>query len=217
MRALRGLDLTVARGRALAIFGSNGAGKTTLLRVLAGLTRPTRGEVSVLGEPLPAGHAVRARIGLLGHETFLYGDLTAAENLEYYARLYGLRDRARVEELLDAIALGEAAARPTRTYSRGMQQRLSLARAVLHCPELLLLDEPFAALDPVGADLFTTLIARLRANGTTVLLTTHDFERGLELADDAVVLHRGRVAWQSSGSPLSGETMKTIYRETVED
>jgi heme exporter protein A len=210
VRALRGVDLDVARGETLAVFGSNGAGKTTLLRILAGLLRPSAGTVHVLGQPAPGDAGVRRRLGVLGHESFVYGDLSGAENLEYYARLYGVESRTRVDELLDEVGLRDAASRLARTYSRGMAQRLSLARAVLHAPELLLLDEPFTGLDAIGADVLGAVLARLRAQGATVVLTTHDFERGLAAATSAVVLHRGRVAWQARGSLPGANAMRDI-------
>jgi len=195
----------------VALFGSNGAGKTTLLRLLAGLLRPTSGEARLLGSPLPGDAALRRRIGVLGHDSFLYGDLTGAENLRYYARLYDVREHGRVEHLLDELGLRDAADRPARTYSRGMVQRLSLARAILHDPELLLLDEPYTGLDPSGSALLQDSLARLRSRGVTVLMTTHDFDRGLANADIAVMLHRGRVAWRSDEHLPNPAAMRDIF------
>jgi heme exporter protein A len=209
VRALRGVDLEVGSGETLAVFGSNGAGKTTLLRVLAGLLRTHAGEVRLFGRALPGDASLRRRIGVVAHETFIYGDLTGTENLSYYARLYGV-DARRGAELLSDVGLHEAAHRPARTYSRGMLQRLSLARAILHEPELLLLDEPFTGLDAVGADVLAGVFARVRAAGATVVLTTHDFERGIEAATRAVVLHRGRIAWSADGSLPEAATMREI-------
>jgi heme exporter protein A len=217
VRALRGVDLDVARGETLAIFGSNGAGKTTLLRVLAGLLRASAGDVRVLGQPVPGDAPLRRRLGVLAHEPFVYSDLSAAENLFYYARLYGIRSRERVDALLAEVGLRDAAARPARTYSRGMLQRLSLARAVLHEPDLLLLDEPFSGLDATGAEVLGSVLARLRARGATVVLTTHDFDRGLAAATAAVVLHRGRVAWRADGTLPDADAMREVcMRVTAE-
>ena len=209
VRALRGVDLEVAGGETLAIFGSNGAGKTTLLRILAGLLRPNAGAVRLFGQPLPGEASLRRRIGVVGHESFIYGDLSATENLSYYARLYGV-GAARGAELLAEVGLRDAAHRPARTYSRGMLQRLSLARAILHEPDLLLLDEPFTGLDALGGDVLAGVFARVRAAGATIVLTTHDFERGIEAATRAVVLHRGRIAWSADGVLPAASAMREI-------
>ena len=209
VRALRGVDLDVACGETLAIFGSNGAGKTTLLRILAGLLRTSAGTIRVLGQSVPGDAPLRRRLGVVAHEPFVYPDLSAAENLSYYARLYRV-SQARVEALLAEVGLSDAAARPARTYSRGMLQRLSLARAVLHDPELLLLDEPFSGLDATGAEVLAAVLARLRAAGATVVLTTHDFERGLAAASAAAVLHRGRVAWRADAKLPAADAMREV-------
>ncbi len=214
-RALRGVDLDLRVSHSLAVFGSNGAGKSTLLRVLAGLLVPSRGTVSVLGSELPASPALRRRIGMLAHDALVYGDLTARENLSYYARLYRIRDHDRISEVLAAVELTPAADRTVRTYSRGMLQRLALARAILHEPELLLLDEPFTGLDPGGAARLVTLLRKLRDKNVTLVFTTHDLERGLELADRAVLLHAGRIAWHSGERLPDVGTMRSIYTEAV--
>jgi heme exporter protein A len=198
---LRRLDLEVARGECVAVLGANGAGKSTLLRTLAGLLRPDAGTAEVLGGTLPADAALRRRIGYLGHETSLYRDLDARENLEYYARLFGVAG-SRVPELIAEVGLERVGSRHVAAYSRGMQQRLGLARALLHEPELVLLDEPLTGLDPDGAAVFARMLARLRSAGTTVLMATHDIARALESATRAVILDRGRVAWDSGCGPL---------------
>src|SRR5689334_12325430 len=167
--ALSGVSLRLEPGRTLAVFGANGAGKTTLLRILATLLRPHHGEVSVLGHPLPReGYAVRGRIGFLGHEPLLYRDLTARENLRFHARLHGV-GFDRVESLLEAVGLSGRADDPVHTFSRGMVQRTAVARTVLHEPSLLLLDEPFAGLDPGAA----ALVEPLLSGGTRVVIS-HD-------------------------------------------
>jgi heme exporter protein A len=199
---LRRLDLDVARGECVAIFGPNGAGKSTLLRTLAGLVRGDAGIVEVLGRALPGDAALRRRIGYLGHDAFLYRDLDARENLEYYARLFGVRDRNRISALLSEVGLERVASRRVATYSRGMQQRLGLARALLHEPELLLLDEPLTGLDPEGAAVLTRMLGVLRTHGVTVLMATHDVARALESATRTLVIGRGRVAWDSAGAAL---------------
>lgn len=212
---LRGVDLDIKRGTSVAMFGSNGAGKTTLLRIIAGLMRASRGSVALFGKTLPTENAMRGRIGVVAHDCFLYGDLTARENLAYYARLYHVSDRARGEQLLKRLGLIAAADRPVRTYSRGMLQRLALARAVLHSPELLLLDEPFTGLDPRGARLLAGMLAELRDQEVTIILTTHDFSRGLEAADEVVLLHGGRVAWRSQDTLPDSDEMTRIYDDVV--
>lgn len=212
---LRGVDLDIRRGTSVALFGSNGAGKTTLLRIIAGLMRASRGSVCVFGKTLRDDHALRGRIGVVAHECFLYGDLSARENLAYYARLYRVSDQQRGERLLEELGLGAAADRPVRTYSRGMLQRLALARAVLHRPDLLLLDEPFTGLDPRGAGLLAAMLAELRSQQVTIILTTHDFSRGLAAADAVVLLHGGRVAWRSTDKLPDTNEMTRIYDRVV--
>src|SRR4051794_2003028 len=180
---LRDVSFAVPEGATLAVFGPNGAGKTTLLRILATLLRPHAGEARVLGRPVPKdGWAVRGRLGLLAHDPLLYRDLTARENLRYHARLHGVAP-GRVEELLDAVGMHLRGDEPVRTLSRGMTQRVAVCRAVLHEPELLLLDEPYANLDPGG----TALVAPLLGGGTRVLIS-HDVEAGLADADHVLGL-----------------------------
>src|SRR4051794_22846562 len=188
--ALAGVTLALDEGETLAVFGANGAGKTTLLRILATLLRPQRGVARVLGRELPReGWAVRGRIGFLGHEPLLYRDLTARENLHFHARLHGVAP-ARVDALLEAVGLRARADDPVQTFSRGMVQRTAVCRAVLHAPELLLLDEPFAGLDPGAA----AAVAPLIGEGTRVLIS-HDVEAGLAAADLVLGLRGGRVAF----------------------
>ena len=184
--ALAGVSLTLPRGATLAVLGANGAGKSTLLRVLATLLRPHAGTVRVLGHALPGdAWEVRARIGYLGHEALLYRDLSARENLTLHARLHRV-DEARVGELLDAVGMAKRADDPVYTYSRGMVQRCAVARAVLHDPELVLLDEPRANLDPAASEIVEPLLA-----GRTRVLTSHD-PRDAETADMVLGLRDGR-------------------------
>ena len=188
--ALSGVSLRVPEGATLTVFGANGAGKTTLLRVLATLLRPHGGRAEVLGASLPGdAWKVRGRVGLLGHEPLLYPQLTGRENLRLHARLHGL-PASRIDELLDAVGLRERADDSVDELSRGMVQRLAAARAVLHDPALLLLDEPRAGLDPGAAEQLEPLIGR--SSGRTRVLVTHDVERGLDEADLAIGLRDGR-------------------------
>jgi heme exporter protein A len=205
--ALRGVSISVAEGQTLAVFGANGAGKTTLLRVLATLLRPHAGSVSVLGASLP-GEAwkVRGRVGFLGHEPLVYLDLTARENLRFHARLHGVA-AMRVEDLLGAVGLERRAGDPVRELSRGMVQRLAAARAVLHDPAVLLLDEPRASLDPAAAEELEPLIGR--ASGRTRVLVTHDVERGLHEADVVLGLRAG--AAELAGGRAAAEEVRRLY------
>ncbi len=213
--ALQDVSLHVEPGEAVAVVGPNGAGKTTLLRILATLSRPTAGDLRIFGaDPARAGVGIRCRIGFLSHRTLLYEDLTAGENLEFYARLYRLPGALpRIDELLERVGLASRRGDLVRTYSRGMQQRLAVARALLHDPELLLLDEPYAGLDPFAVDELTALLAGLRAEGRTLLLTTHDLGGRLALAERAVVLREGRVVHDAPlGDPSA---FASRYREVL--
>ncbi|OGT92598.1 MAG: heme ABC exporter, ATP-binding protein CcmA [Gemmatimonadetes bacterium GWC2_71_9] len=194
VRALRGVDFTLDAGEVLAIFGPNGAGKTTLLRILAGLLRPERGEVLLGGQSaVRSAASQRRRVGLISHATFLYDGLTASENLEFYGRLYGVRDpRARALAALEAVALAERAATFAGTMSRGMLQRLAIARALLHEPDIVLLDEPFTGLDQAAAAALRRQLVRLREERRTVVLVTHNLDEGLELATHTAIQVAGR-------------------------
>jgi ABC-type multidrug transport system ATPase subunit len=206
---LEDISLTLAGGATLAVLGRNGAGKSTLLRILATLLRPHAGDVSVLGEPLPRrGFAIRSKIGYVGHEPLLYRDLSGRENLRYHARLYGVQD-GRVQELLEAVGMERRADDPVRLLSRGMVQRLAVCRAVLHGPELLLLDEPRANLDPGAGELIEPLIGR---NGSvTRVITSHDPGVAVAEADLVLGLREGRPAFISEPSTISERQIKELY------
>ena len=203
--ALAGVTLTLEPGRTLAVFGANGAGKTTLLRILATLLKPHAGRARVLGRDLPAdGWAVRGRIGLLAHDPLLYRELSARENLRFHARLHGVAE-ARVEGLLDQVGLRTRADEPVRTLSRGMAQRVAICRVSLHEPELLLLDEPLANLDPGAAEAVEPLIGRNAGPARVVI--SHDVEHGLAEADLVLGLKQGRpeiLSTTASAADLGG-------------
>lgn len=191
--ALRDVDLDLPAGTSLALLGANGAGKSTLLRLMAGLARPSRGELRVAG--LEAGQReARARVGLIADSTFLYPQLSARENLLFAARLYGVADPSqRARLLLEREGLAAVAERRAGAFSRGMAQRLSIARGLVHDPEILLLDEPFNGLDRSAADRLGARLQDLRRGGRSLVLVTHDFGRAAELADRVVILAEGRI------------------------
>jgi heme exporter protein A len=208
--ALAGVSLELPRGATLAVFGANGAGKTTLLRVLATLLRPHAGSAEVLGRALPGeGWAVRGRIGLLAHEPLLYRDLTARENLQFHARLHRAAP-ARIGSLLEAVGMARRADEPVRSLSRGMAQRVAICRALLHEPELLLLDEPLANLDPGAAAAVEPLIGR--SAGVTRVLISHDVELGLAEADLVLGLRGGRPELLAPVGEVGPDAVRELYR-----
>ena len=208
--ALSDVSLSLATGQTLVVFGPNGAGKTTLLRVLSTLLRPHSGRVEVLGCNLPGdAWRVRGRIGLLGHEPLLYRELTPRENLRYHARLHGVGS-ARVDELLARVRIDARADEPLRTLSRGMVQRVAVARSVLHDPPLLLLDEPRANLDPAAIELVGPLIGR--ASGRTRVISSHDPGGGLAEADVALGLRNGRPALLRAAADVTPSEIAELYR-----
>jgi len=208
--ALSEVTLSLAAGTTLAVLGPNGAGKSTLLRILATLLAPHAGAARVLGHDLPReGWAIRGRVGFLGHEALLYRELSGRENLRYHARLHRVREE-RVAELLERVGMESRADEPLRVLSRGMVQRLAVARAVLHDPELLLLDEPRANLDPGAEALVEPLIGR-GATATRVI-TSHDPASGLGEADFVLGLRGGRVAFLTPAGDVGGERLSALYR-----
>jgi heme exporter protein A len=208
--ALQDVTLTLPAGATLVVFGPNGAGKSTLLRVLATLLRPHAGTVRVLGSALPdEGWAVRGRIGLLGHAPLLYRDLSGRENLAFHARLHGVAP-GRARELLERVGLSARADDKVHTYSRGMVQRLAVCRAVLHDPEVLLLDEPRANLDPAAAELVEPLIGA--SSGRTRIVTSHDPAGGLAEADVALGLRAGRAALVAPAREIDAARIGALYR-----
>jgi heme exporter protein A len=207
--ALSDVSLSLQQGQTLVVFGPNGAGKTTLLRILATLLRPHEGVVRVLGRPLPAeGWAVRGRIGLLGHEPLLYRELSARENLHFHARLHGVGPE-RVVEVLEAVGMRPRAQEPVRELSRGMVQRVAVARAVLHDPELLLLDEPYANLDPAARDLVAGLIGR--ESGRTRVICSHDPGGGVAEADMVLGLREGRQVMLKPAAAVAEGEIAELY------
>jgi len=208
--ALSDISLSLPAGQTLVVFGPNGAGKTTLLRVLATLLRPHAGEVRVLGRELPAqGWAVRGRIGLLGHEPLLYRELSASENLRFHARLHGVGPE-RVDELLAVVGMDGRAREPMKTLSRGMVQRVAVARAVLHEPELLLLDEPYANLDPAAREQVEGLIGK--GSRRTRVICSHDPGGGIAEADVVLGLREGRQMMLKPAVDVREGEIAELYR-----
>jgi heme exporter protein A len=207
--ALRGISLKVQRGEVIAVFGPNGAGKTTLLRTIAMLVRPSSGAIRFLGLDLREWDAqVRRLVGLVSHQPFLQADLSAAENLWLYARLYETPDSAsRVAQALERVGLATRRHDLVRAFSRGMQQRLSIARVLLYEPALLLLDEPYTGLDPQAATLLEELIAEWREKGRTVILTSHDLERGARFGGRVLILRAGRIAYEGASTDWQKESL----------
>ena len=213
-RALNRLDLTIPWDQRLAILGPNGAGKTTFLRIVATLVRPTSGRITVGGLELPGqAAAVRRHIGMVSHQTFLYDELTARENLLFYGRLHRVPNpRDRADLLLERVGLADRADDRVRTFSRGLQQRLALARAVVHDPSILLLDEPDTGLDVAGLDLLSRLAVDESGRRRTVLLTTHDLQRAIELSDRVVVFANGMVILDRAAERLNATILDRAIR-----
>jgi heme exporter protein A len=215
-KALDGLSLTLPQGAFLSIFGPNGAGKTTFLRILATLARPSAGEARVCGYDIrEQPDEIRERIGLISHRSLLYPDLTAEENLSITARLYGIAQPAqRVSRLLETVELTARRHDAVRSFSRGMTQRLSIARALIHNPRLLLLDEPYSGLDPRAVEILDGLIAEVR-EGRSFIMVSHDLHKGLELASHVLMLNRGRQVLFAPRPELDSDDFAERYRATV--
>ncbi len=213
--ALRKVSLRIDEGQRWAVFGRNGAGKTSLLRILAALMKPSQGEVRFRGEaPGRQERAIRGQVGFLSHATALYGDLTAEENLSFYARLHRLQDPAEcIHAILEQLGLGQRAREPVRGFSRGMQQRLGIARALLHHPRMLIFDEPYSGLDAPTAELLQSLLAE--AKEITLILASHDLERGLALADHAAILDQGQLVHHQAIGADGSDTVREAYTEWV--
>ncbi|MFQ5945077.1 MAG: heme ABC exporter ATP-binding protein CcmA [Anaerolineae bacterium] len=216
-RALQGVNLRVAKGEFLTLVGPNGAGKTTLIQLLSTLTRPTAGTARVAGHDLRGADAdLRRQIGLVSHQVLLYEELTAMENLRFFGRLYDLdRLEDAASDALERVGLTHRAHDPVRTLSRGMQQRLGIARAILHHPAILLLDEPFTGLDPSSAEMLRGTLMGLAEEGRTTLMATHNLALGLELCHRLAILVRGRIVVEADRESLDTEALLELYRRQV--
>ncbi len=220
--ALRGISFTIRQGEIVALVGPNGAGKTTLLRIIGTLSQAHAGKIHIGQIPIPEhANAARAAIGFVGHQTFMYDDLTARENLNFFARLYDLPNiPQRIEQVAARVGITHRLDDVVRTLSRGLQQRLTIARMLLHEPVVLLLDEPYTGLDQVAADLLDQMMLDAKKEGRAILFSTHDLERGLAVCDRAIIMKAGRIvhdlprsAWHPSG--LAG--FMKIYARVLED
>ncbi len=216
---LAGMDFSVEPGEFVALLGPNGAGKTTFLRILASLSRPTLGSVNIAGYSLPGqAAAVRRRLGVVSHLPLLYGDLTAEENLRFYARMYDIPDAdKRISEVLDMVGLASRRRDLVRTFSRGMQQRLAIGRAVLHDPEVMLFDEPHTGLDQDACQMLDTVLREVAARGRTVVMTSHDLARVADLASRFDVLSRGVIAASVQRSQMDPNNLLAFYRQAINE
>ena len=211
-----GVSFALGAGECLALFGPNGAGKTTLLRLLAGLLSPSAGSCRVGGASLRSGPAARAQVGLVSHASMLYGALSARENVEFAARMYGLPQPAgAARDALSAMRVLDRADTPVRSLSRGLQQRVSIARAIVHAPRVLLCDEPYTGLDEVGSAALSGALAERRAGGAALLLVTHNLGEGLALATHAAIMRRGRFVRYEARGAVNASSYAREYRELV--
>jgi len=216
---LRGLDFQVEQGEFVALLGPNGAGKTTFLRILASLSRPSMGSVNIAGYHLPdQAAAVRRRLGVVSHQPLLYGDLTAEENLQFYGRMYGVNDLAdRIKEVLALVGLTNRRRDLVRTFSRGMQQRLAIGRAVLHDPDVMLFDEPHTGLDQDASSMLDTVLQEVAARGRTVVMTSHDLARAADLASRFDVISRGVISASVKREEIDPNDLLSFYRGALQE
>jgi len=214
---LRGLDFHVDQGEFVVLLGPNGAGKTTFLRILASLSRPSMGQVTIAGHALPAQAAeVRRTLGVVSHLPLLYGDLTAEENLRFFGRMYDLQNLdSRITEVLQLIGLESRRRDLVRTFSRGMQQRLAIGRAVLHDPEVVLFDEPYTGLDQDASAMLDDVLRNVAARGRTVVMTSHDLARAEELGSRFDVLSRGMITASCTREELGSDNLLTFYKQAL--
>lgn len=215
---LRGLDFQVQPAEFVALLGPNGAGKTTFLRILASLSKPSFGNVKVAGYSLPNESAqVRAKLGVVSHLPLLYPDLTAEENLQFYARMYGINnDQSRITEVLQLIGLENRRKDLVRTFSRGMSQRLAIARAILHEPQVILFDEPYTGLDQDASEMLDKVLKEIASHGRTVVMTSHDLIRAEALATRFDVLSRGVITASINKNDLKNSNVLDFYKQALE-
>ena len=219
LKAVDGIDFELKQGEFLTVFGPNGAGKTTLIKILAGLTQPSSGTAKVAGFDIAEGHPeMRKEIGIISHATALYADLTPLENLIFFARMHGLKQpEDRALKVIDEVGLSPRRNDRVRTFSRGMLQRLSIARAVLHDPAILFLDEPFTGLDLHATNVLKEHLQRLHDRHRTILMTTHDISCGLEMCDKVALQVQGKFAFLENITDVDKDQFESIYFDAVRD
>lgn len=214
---LREINLNIAKGEFVTVFGPNGAGKTTLLKILSMLMKPSSGSLFINGSNAKEESTkTRGQIGVISHQTFLYDNLTAYENLEFYGRMYGVENlKERIFDVLNEVGLEFSLNDPVRTFSRGMQQRLAIARATIHQPEILFLDEPYTGLDQQAIEILNSVLGKLSIKDRTVFMITHNFEQGLDLSDKVLIISKGRIIYERKAAGLMPNEMRDVYINTV--
>ncbi|MHB9093574.1 MAG: heme ABC exporter ATP-binding protein CcmA [Eubacteriales bacterium] len=215
---LQNIDLNIPAGQFVTVFGPNGAGKSTLLKILALISKPTKGQVIIDGmNSNEKPEAIRQKIGVISHQTFLNDNLTARENLNFYGQMYKVPDlKNRIFDVLSEVGLEFTLNDPVRTFSRGMQQRLSIARAILHDPELLFLDEPYTGLDPHAIQILNGVLGQLNVKKRTVFLITHNFEEGFAMSDRVLFVVRGKIVYDGKKAAVNKDELKSLYLQKVE-
>lgn len=214
---LRGIDLHMKEGEFVTVLGPNGAGKTTLLKILAMLTKASAGKLTIGGVTVDDNVAkMRGQIGVISHNSFLYDKLTAFENLRFYGEMYQTNNlKERIYQVIDEVGLQYSLADPVRTFSRGMLQRLSIARAILHDPKVLFLDEPYTGLDQHAIGILNKVLFKLNKDKRTIFMITHNYEQGLELSDKIIIIYKGKITYQDQAKCLGPREFKQLYLEQV--
>ncbi len=211
--ALLDVNLKTRKGSRLTIFGPNGAGKTTLIKILSTISKPSSGTTLIDGiDTRHSPEQIRSKLGVVSHSTFLYNNLTVSENLRFYGKMYGVSDiENRIREVVSQVQLSSRLHDRVGTLSHGMQRRISMARAVLHNPSVLLLDEPEAGLDPRATEVMSDILETINSGERTVVMTTHNLERGIELSDEVIILHEGKVVYQASRQEIDAAGFRQTY------
>ncbi|MFQ5751709.1 MAG: heme ABC exporter ATP-binding protein CcmA [bacterium] len=216
--ALKNVSFQLKKGQFLTIFGPNGAGKTTLIRILSTITKASSGTITIGGFSLAKDpEKIRRQIGVIAHQTFLYEELTAEENLRFYGKLYDVKNLdAKIASIISEVGLELRRSDRVRTFSRGMQQRLSIARAMLHEPSFLLLDEPYTGLDQHASEMLSGWLNRLRNSQRTTIMVTHDLERGIDMADRVDILNNGKIVFEQDRSQIELKSFRQTYNSLIE-
>jgi heme exporter protein A len=219
IEALRGVDLSIKKGEFYTLFGPNGAGKTTFIKILSTLAKPSSGRLTVAGrDAVKDPDGVRGVTGVLSHDPYLYENLSAFENIRFFGTMYGVAEvEKRAEEVISRVGLGKRTHDLVRTFSRGMKQRLAVARAIVHDPSVLLLDEPYTGLDQHGSKIFGEMLSLLKSDGRTILMTTHNIEEGLDRSDRVGILAWGRMVYESGADGIDREEFRELYLSKVEN